>query len=210
MKFSRIFTITLLLFTVLMFNNHLIAVQSSTTTEFSGLRTNRLILNQDNLTFSQNETFDVLLVIQNINPNYNIYNLNFNYSIDKNLFLIDSSTNSTQTSNQWVYYNFDKIKPNETVTFTMTLQVSSNVTEQGVLISPMTLNYQFSPERIPGVSTTGSLSVNIQGINTSESLAKPVIGLFDVGSTTLAVIFALPIVLGFILSFIFGRRKNKA
>ena len=102
-----------------------------------------------------------------------------------------------------------KIKPNENVTFTMTLLVNSNTTEQGVLVNPMTLNYQFSDARLPGVSTTNALQVNIQGINTSETLPSHVIGLFDVGSSTLAVIFALPIVLGFILSFIFGRRKNK-
>ena len=208
MKFRTIIFTSVLL-TIIILSNHPISMSSASTNDtYSGLRTNRLILNSNTLTFTENDTFVVFTAIQNIRSEI-VYDLNFNYSVDKSLFSIVSSTNKTQTSNEWVYYNYPKLEPNQSVSFNMTLQVVSNKTSTTTL-NGLTLNYEFGVDaRLPGTTATNSLSVNIQATNTSSLLPPKVLGFIDVDSTVFAGIFALPIIIGFILSFIFGRRRNK-
>lgn len=207
MRSSRIFTIACLLLTVFLFNNQIAVVHSSSTAEYSGLRTNRLILNPQNLTFATNDNFTVYLLVENIGQEI-VYNLNFNYSVDKTLFAIQSSSNTTSTSDQYVYNNINKIEPGQRISFNMTLKVVSNTTKPGVLINAMTLNYQYSEFRLNGLATTPQLTINIKGTPTTTSLPTGVLGSYEIDSTVLTGLFALPIILAFILSFIFGRRRK--
>ncbi len=207
MRSSKIISIAFILLTVLMLSNQLTSVQSSTSADYSGLRTNRLILNQPDLTFKYNDTFTVYLLLEN-NGQQIIYNLNFNYSIDQSLFSIVSSSNKTSTSHEFVYNNIDKMLPGQKVTFNMTLRVATNKTETGALIDAMTLNYQYSEFHLQGLALTPQLTINIQGISTSRTYSTGAFGSHDVDATLLAILFALPIVVAFILSFIFGRRRH--
>ena len=207
MRSSKIITIAFILLTILMLTNQLTSVQSSTSADYSGLRTNRLILNEPDLTFKYNDTFTVYLLMENIGQQI-IYNLNFNYSIDQTLFSIVSSSNKTSTSHEFVYNNIDKIEPGQKDTFNLTLRVVSNTTQDGVLIDAMTLNYQFSEFHLQGLALTPQLTINIQGTSTSRTYASGDLGTNNIDATILAIIFALPILLAFILSFIFGRRRH--
>ena len=207
MRSSRIFTIACLLLTVFLLNHQVAVVHSSSTAEYSGLQTNRLILNSHNLTFTTNQTFTVYLLVENNGPLI-VYNLNFNYTVDKALFSIQSSSNTTSTSKEYVYNNINKIEPGQKATFNMTLMVTSNTTKNGVLVNAMTLNYQYSEFRLQGLSTTTSLSINIQGPPTTEILPTGPLGSYKIDSTVMTIILAFPVILAFILSFIFGRRRK--
>ncbi len=214
MRSSRITTIIILLSIFLFLNNNIAMGHASTNAEnsgYSGLRINRLILNETNLTFTFNDTFRVFLLMQN-NGQYFIYNLNFNYTVDTTTFKIVSSSNTTSRASSFVYNNINKIEPGQVDTFNITLRVVSNTTNTGVIIPSMILNYQFGQgtDRIPGVTNTNQLSINIQAPNTGEILQSKVNGNIELNSQVLILILASPIVLAFILSFIFGRRKNKS
>lgn len=208
MKFRTIIFTSVLL-TIFILSNHPISMSSASTSDsYSGLRTNRLILNSNTLTFKENETFVVFTAIQNVKSQI-IYNLNFNYSVDKSLFSIVSSTNKTQSSKEWVYYNYPKLEPGQSVSFNITMQVVSNKTSSETL-NAMVLNYEFGVDaRLPATTSTNSLTVNLVAENTTNLLQPKVLGFINVDSSIFLGIFALPIVIGFVLSFIFGRRRNK-
>ena len=217
MKSGRASVITIFLFIIIMFNNNL-AISHATTantasvnTSYSGLKTNSLILNQQDLNFTFNQNFTVFLKMEN-NGQYNIYDLNFNYTVDTSIFSVLSSSNQTLKATSFVYYNIDKIVPGQVFTFNMTLRVVSNSTQLTYIINPITLNYNFgytSTDNIPGSSKTNQLAINILAPNTAEILKSGVLGNIKVDSNILLVIFAFPIVLAFFLSFYFGRRRNK-
>lgn len=208
MRSSKIISIAFILLSILMFTSQLATVQSSTTADYSSLNTNRLILNQPDLTFNTNQTFTVFLLLQN-NGQDVVYNLFFNYTIEPSLFSIVSSSNKTSTSHDFVYNNFNKLVPGQTVTFNMTLKVVSNTTETGVLINQMELHYEYSEFHLTGLTLTPSLTININGPNTGPIYPSVVTGTNELNSTVLGVIVLFPIIVAFILSFIFGRRRNR-
>lgn len=194
---------------IIVLSNQMTPSISSTTTSYSGIRTNRLIPDNSSLTFTQNDTFTVFMTIQNIKQEV-VYNLNFNYTVNKDLFSINSSSNTTQSSDQWVYYNFGKMESGQTFDFNMTFTVVTNKT-QAASLGVVTLKYEFGADvRLPGSTDVNDIKINIQAPKTSDTLpSKAVFGLTNIDNTMLLLIVALPIVVGFGLSFIFGRRRNK-
>jgi hypothetical protein len=209
MRSNRFIAITSLLLTLIIVANQFTVPTVSSTTQNSGIRTNRLVLNQTDLIFTLNDTFSVFLLIENIGTEP-LYDLNFNYSINKEYFSIVNSTNSTQTSNDWVYYEYSKISSGDMVSFNLTLQVITNQSVPSVTLEPMTLKYLISEFRLPETLETSSLKVKIVEPPKNDERIIKIFGIIELDSVIFVIIFALPILLGFLLSFIFGRRRFKA
>lgn len=211
MKSRSIITFTCLLLTVLAINSQVTGPALSTTTttpSYSGLRLNRIILDSNNLTYTKDNNISIFMLVENIG-NLIVRNVYFNYSVDTALFAIVQSTNTTQSSNKTVYYTYKTLNPGDSFSFNMTLTVLTNKTQTDFVLPAVTIDYKYSEFLLPGSSKTNTLTINILKPKDKNTLVTKMVGNNDINTYLLAGILALPIIAGFALSIIFGRRQKR-
>ena len=211
MKSRTIIAFSCLILTIFAINSQFADASVSSTTNapgYSGLRINNVILHSNNLTFEQHDNISIFMLVENIGTE-NVRDVNFTYTVDTTLFAIIQSSNTTQSSNKTVYYSYPILNPGTSFSFNMTLFVVTNKTNPTVSIPGVVINYKYSEFMLPSTITSTTLTVNIQGISTSTSLQSKVLGSIRLDNIVLGVLVAFPIVLAFVLSFIYGRRRNK-
>ena len=211
MKSRTIIAFSCLILTIFAINSQFADASVSSITNapgYSGLRINNVILHSNNLTFEQHDNISIFMLVENIGTE-NVRDVNFTYTVDTTLFAIIQSSNTTQSSNKTVYYSYPILNPGTSFSFNMTLFVVTNKTNPTVSIPGVVINYKYSEFMLPSTITSTTLTVNIQGISTSTSLQSKVLGSIQLDNIVLGVLVAFPIVLAFVLSFIYGRRRNK-
>lgn len=211
MKSRTIIAFSCLILTIFAINSQFADASVSSITNapgYSGLRINNVILHSNNLTFEQHDNISIFMLVENIGTE-NVRDVNFTYTVDTTLFAIIQSSNTTQSSNKTVYYSYPILNPGTSFSFNMTLFVVTNKTNPTVSIPGVVINYKYSEFMLPSTITSTTLTVNIQGISTSTSLQSKVLGSIRLDNIVLGVLVAFPIVLAFVLSFIYGRRRNK-
>ena len=212
MKFRTIFVFSCLILTILTINSQFADASVSSTTYYvpgySGLRINNFILHSNNLTFEQHDNISIFMLVENIGT-LNVRDVNFTYSVDTTLFAIIHSSNTTESSNKTVYYSYPILNPGTSFSFNMTLFVVTNKTNPTVSIPGVVVNYKYSEFLLPSTITSSALKVNIQGLSTNTGLQPKVLGSIQLDNIVLGALIAFPIVIAFVLSFNFGRRRNK-
>ena len=212
MKFRTIFVFSCLILTILTINSQFADASVSSTTYYvpgySGLRINNFILHSNNLTFEQHDNISIFMLVENIGT-LNVRDVNFTYSVDTTLFAIIHSSNTTESSNKTVYYSYPILNPGRSFSFNMTLFVVTNKTNPTVSNPGVVVNYKYSEFLLPSTITSSALKVNIQGLSTNTGLQPKVLGSIQLDNIVLGALIAFPIVIAFVLSFNFGRRRNK-
>ena len=173
------------------------------------LNSNRLIIGKDNLTFSQNELVFVYMEIENIGEDP-LYEVKFNYSVNKELFTIESSSNTSSSSPQFVFYQWDTLKIGEKATFNITLKVSTNETIASAKLDAIKIDYLAGGElRIPRTHSVNELTIKI-ATNEGNQLQEKVLGFIELEAFFFLVVFLIPVILGVLLSFYFGLRQKRS
>ncbi|MFV2015074.1 MAG: hypothetical protein ACC656_06585 [Candidatus Heimdallarchaeota archaeon] len=173
------------------------------------LRINRLILNSTTITYNQNDTLFIYMSLENI-VNETLYDITFNITAKEDLYEIDSSSNMSQSSKEFVSFSKDKLEFSEIFTFNITLRVLSNESDIVKFIDSFRIDYKVGEFKLPTFVEAPELEIFLINSVVDEKELKPKIFGFQESDLMFFLFFFIsPVVLGFLLSFLFGRRQNK-
>lgn len=173
------------------------------------LRTNRLILNTDNVTFTQNETLFIYMSIENI-VNETIFDVSLNYTYKEDVYEIEASSNTTQTSTEFVSYYWDKLDPGDLVTFNMTIKILTNETNNNLAITAVEIEYSIGEFKLPTYVLANELIIKtFTYFEDVEKLPDRVYGFSGSDIQAFVLFFIFPVLIGFGLNFFFGFRQRR-
>ena len=186
---------------------HPVTNVSGQTTE--DIRVLRLMLDTPDVTFSQNDTVFIYMSLENV-VSEPLYDVSFNLTGKEHVYEIESSSNSSQSSNEFVTYQFNKLNIHDKVTFNATLKITSNATSATETIDALAINYKIGEFRLNQTILTPSFSITISNpITDKKALPERTFGTAESDTLIFVIFFAFPVALGLLLSFLFGRRQNK-
>lgn len=174
------------------------------------VRLNYLVLNETT-DFQPNDTVVLYLSIENVGEEP-LYDLSLNQTFDEDYFIIISTApaiDTLATDATELSYNWDRLNSEEKVTFNTTLKVISDEPEDRVFLDAPTIAFKVTEARLPVSTEANSLEVGVYVAEETTEAKERVLGDIDSGIIAFAFLFVLPIALMFLLSFVFGRRKNK-